>query len=356
MTDSQNTFNPEGTENDKITQTSETEASTSEKIEAQLSDLGKTLKDIQMSDSNRKCEKDPEIVPFSVDSGMAWVPWRAYFESLCVENNKTEVWMIRNVQRYLKDKALTLYINNCLQILHWSELTALFNEHFSLPGEPSLTDFTNVRFKYGENINEYYQIKVKLGRDLGLENKFLLEGLTEGLPLDLRRLVITNAPKTLNEWRELVFKLSKLQPSWRISENKSERIFQPNFQEHQQWRPQRPIINSSNSQPRPWSYRNPFQNPQPRPNSSGNNNLSQRFSRPQTAQFRPNAHYQDVLPPSPCNVCLNIGIPNAYHWVQVCPFRQQRLDPQQIQFNQNPNLVESQNTSQAGDESAHGNF
>lgn len=313
--------------------------------------MKKNLRDIQISESTKKDEKDPEIVPFSVDSGMAWAPWRAYFESICVENKKTEVWMIRSIQKYLKDKALTLYINNCLHILHWSELTALFNEHFSLPAEPSLTDFTNIRFKYGEDVNEYYHNKVKLGRDLGLDNKFLLEGLTEGLPLDLRRLVITNAPKTLNEWRELVFRLSKLQPSWRMNENKNERVYQPNFQEQRQWRPQRPDINNStNYQQRPWSYRTPFQTPQPRSNS--NNNNSQRFSRPQNTQFRPNVHYQDVLPPSPCRVCLNIGIPNAYHWVQNCPFRQQMLDPRQFQFIQNTN-EESPNVSQTGDESAH---
>ncbi|GBM03954.1 hypothetical protein AVEN_99160-1 [Araneus ventricosus] len=40
--------------------------------------------------------------------------------------------------------------------------------------------------------------------------------------------------------------------------------------------------------------------------------------------FRPNhnTHFQNRLPSSPCRICTRQGIPNAYHWTQLCPLRQ----------------------------------
>lgn len=74
---------------------------------------------------------------------------------------------IRNNQKYLKDSELTLYINNCLQILHRSEFLELFLENFSTPYTISLVNFSNIRFKFGDDLNEYYQKKAKLGHALG---------------------------------------------------------------------------------------------------------------------------------------------------------------------------------------------
>ena len=48
------------------------------------------------------------------------------------------------------------------------------------------------------------------GRPLGLDTKLLLEGLTDGLPGELKQLVIVNSPKSVTEWRELVHRLNKL--------------------------------------------------------------------------------------------------------------------------------------------------
>ncbi|GFX80308.1 uncharacterized protein TNCV_3930611 [Trichonephila clavipes] len=43
--------------------------------------------------------------------------------------------------------------------------------------------------------------------------------------------------------------------------------------------------------------------------------------------FRPNhhTHFQHVLPPYPCSICTQQGIPNAYHWKLLCPFNQHQL-------------------------------
>ncbi|GBL88904.1 hypothetical protein AVEN_159001-1 [Araneus ventricosus] len=43
--------------------------------------------------------------------------------------------------------------------------------------------------------------------------------------------------------------------------------------------------------------------------------------------FRPNhnAHFQNRLPSSPCRICTRQGIPNSYHWTQLCPLRQSQF-------------------------------
>lgn len=51
---------------------------------------------------------------------------------------------------------------------------------------------------------------------------FILEGLTAGLPLGVKQLIVTSAPSGVNEWRELVFKLSKLQLEQKAVKNKTE--------------------------------------------------------------------------------------------------------------------------------------
>ena len=73
-----------------------------------------------------------------------------------------------------------------------------------------LSDFSDIRFKAGEDVSEYYQKKMNVGRTLGLENKLLFEGLTDSLLRELKQLVIINSPKSTTEWRELVHKLNKL--------------------------------------------------------------------------------------------------------------------------------------------------
>ncbi|GFS70121.1 uncharacterized protein TNCV_2199621 [Trichonephila clavipes] len=43
--------------------------------------------------------------------------------------------------------------------------------------------------------------------------------------------------------------------------------------------------------------------------------------------FRSNhhTHFQHGLPPSPCSICTQQGIPYAYHWKLQCPFNQHQL-------------------------------
>ena len=98
---------------------------------------------------------------------MTWKNWLVYFESLCTEAKKDNIWKIRNIQRFLKGKSLTIYVNNSLNIKHWEEIVELFNEEFTTTSETSLSDFSDIQFKIGVNVINCYNKKLCVGRNLG---------------------------------------------------------------------------------------------------------------------------------------------------------------------------------------------
>ena len=108
----------------------------------------------------------------------------------------------------MKDKALTLYLNNSLNTLYWEEFVQLFNEEFSTNGELSLSNFSEITFKIGSDVSECYFLKKKCA--LWLDTKLLFEGLTDKLSRDLKQLVVINSPKTTTGWIKLVHWLNKL--------------------------------------------------------------------------------------------------------------------------------------------------
>lgn len=274
-------------------------------------------------------KKEVEVVEFNPESGMKFEAWLAYFDGYCVETRKDDIWKARNIPKYLKGRALTVFINNCMNMLHWEEIIEILHEEFTSPEQVTLGDFSSIKFNRGDNVSEYYQKKLQIGRLLGLETRFLMEGLTEGLPSELKSLVIVNSPKSLGEWREVVTQLNKIQRNERVEE--ASVPVRPNYSPNQtrNWVPPRNNQGFYNqTQVRPWNYRFPYSN-QPRHFVPSNarpqrvwNNPPTGYTPPQNPRsVRPNMHFQDRLPPAPCKFCTNLGIQNAYHWHQSCPFR-----------------------------------
>ena len=48
-------------------------------------------------------------------------------------------------------------------------------------------DFSEITFKIGEGISEFYQKKMDASRALGLGTKLLLEGFIDGLPREFKQ-------------------------------------------------------------------------------------------------------------------------------------------------------------------------
>ncbi|GFW92327.1 retrovirus-related Pol polyprotein from transposon opus [Trichonephila clavipes] len=151
----------------------------------------------------------------------------------------------------------------------------------------------------------------------------ILEGLTDGLPINLRQLLTINPLSNPTEWIVTMTKLLKIQNS---EQNKIENhsicrtpIFNVPRENYQNWKPRH------------------F-----RPNKFAQSQVPNQTPRTLNS---PKMHFQSNLPPNACRFCECQGIQNAYHWAQACPFRFSAIQvPPQIpmQPNVDPPTEESQ--------------
>ncbi|GFV46236.1 uncharacterized protein TNCV_261871 [Trichonephila clavipes] len=249
---------------------------------------------------------EPYIVPFDSENGMLIEAWLDYFNNACKLSNKDDSWKIVNISKYLKGSALTQYINSCLNISNFGELCSILIEKFLKLNVITLSDFSQLQLK--DNLEHYFHQKLNYGRQLGLSPQLILEGLTDGMPTSIKQLMIVNPP---TEWLMVATRLMKTQ-----APKPEQNTFRQNV-------PIRPRQNTFVPQSR-YSVRPNFQNfnrmrPQYLPNQHAHN-----FNH---RGFRPNhhTHFQHGLPPSPCSICTQQGIPNAYHWKLQCPFNQHQM-------------------------------
>lgn len=42
----------------------------------------------------KRLTKDSDIILFSPESKMEWIPWLRYFKVICIEENNDDVWII----------------------------------------------------------------------------------------------------------------------------------------------------------------------------------------------------------------------------------------------------------------------
>ncbi|GBM03652.1 hypothetical protein AVEN_183080-1 [Araneus ventricosus] len=78
------------------------------------------------------------------------------------------------------------------------------------PNLVNLSDFTLKSFKEGEDLTRYFQEKLKIDRQLNLSTDMILEGLSDGLPVNLRQLLAINSPNNPTEWLITETKLIKI--------------------------------------------------------------------------------------------------------------------------------------------------
>ncbi|GFX83023.1 uncharacterized protein TNCV_5001711 [Trichonephila clavipes] len=261
---------------------------------------------------------EPYIVPFDSENGMLIEAWLDYYNNACKLGNRDDSWKIVNISRYLKGSTLTQYINSCLNISNFGELCSILIENFLKPNVITLSDFSQLQLK--DNLEQYFHQKLNYGRQLVLPPQLILEGLTDGMPTSIKQLMTVNPP---TEWLMVATRLMKTQ-----APKPEQNTFRQNV-------PIRPRQNTFVPQNR-YFVRPNFQNfnrmrPQHLPNQHAHN-----FN---NRGFRPNnhTHFQHGLPPYPCKICTQQGIPSAYHWKLQCPFNQHQL--RQTPFNCDPPLA-----------------
>ncbi|GBM49560.1 Transposon Ty3-I Gag-Pol polyprotein [Araneus ventricosus] len=153
------------------------------------------------------------IIPFDPNNSMNVNPWLKYFNDKCQEYNLDDTWKLNNITTYLKNNALTEYVNSYDTIKTWEEFISFLTERYISPNLVNLSDFTSKSFKEGDDITLYFQEKLKIGRQLNLGTSMILEGLSDGLPVNLRQLLAINSPNNPTEWLITATKLIKIQKS-----------------------------------------------------------------------------------------------------------------------------------------------
>ncbi|GBN49596.1 hypothetical protein AVEN_90193-1 [Araneus ventricosus] len=153
------------------------------------------------------------IIPFDPNNSMNVNSWLKYFNDKCQEHNLDDTWKLNNITAYLKNNALTEYVNSYDTIKTWEEFISFLTERYISPNLVNLSDFTSKSFKEGDDITLYFQEKLKIGRQLNLATSMILEGLSDGLPVNLRQLLAINSPNNPTEWLTTASKLIKIQKS-----------------------------------------------------------------------------------------------------------------------------------------------
>ncbi|GBM87049.1 Transposon Ty3-I Gag-Pol polyprotein [Araneus ventricosus] len=151
------------------------------------------------------------ITPFDPNNSVNVNSWLKYFNDKCQDLD--DKWKLSNITAYLKNSSLTEYVNSYDTIKTWEEFVSFLTERYISPNLVNLSDFTLKSFKEGDDITLYFQEKLKIIRQLNLSTSMILEGLSDGLPVNLRTLLAINSPNNPTEWLITVTKLIKIQKS-----------------------------------------------------------------------------------------------------------------------------------------------
>ncbi|GFR12045.1 uncharacterized protein TNCT_621 [Trichonephila clavata] len=135
--------------------------------------------------------------------------WLEYFNNACKISNKDNDWKMLNISKYLKGSALTHYVNSCLNISNFDDLCNILIENFLKPNIVNLSDFSQHQLR--NNLDEYFHQKLNCGRQLGLSPQLILEGLTDGMPTNIKQLMTINPPTSPTEWLKVATRLMKTQ-------------------------------------------------------------------------------------------------------------------------------------------------
>ncbi|GBN83835.1 Retrovirus-related Pol polyprotein from transposon 17.6 [Araneus ventricosus] len=87
------------------------------------------------------------IIPFDPNNSMNVNFWLKYFNDKCQEYNFDDKWKLNNITAYLKNSALTEYVNSYDTIKTWEEFVSFLTERYISPNLVNLSDFTLKSFK-----------------------------------------------------------------------------------------------------------------------------------------------------------------------------------------------------------------
>ncbi|UYV65863.1 hypothetical protein LAZ67_3005743, partial [Cordylochernes scorpioides] len=137
---------------------------------------------------------------------------------------------------YLIEEAFDFYVETCLDITSWPELEGKLVSHFYKQEVNPFTAFIELKYDPEKGIGNYFKEKTSLASKAKISKENLIEGLTNGLTTDFRKLVITSKVDTPEEWIELVSKLEMIDRHKEMEESSFKRETAPRVEVQQkQW-------------------------------------------------------------------------------------------------------------------------
>ncbi|GBM99780.1 hypothetical protein AVEN_101029-1 [Araneus ventricosus] len=94
-----------------------------------------------------KATNSINIIPFDPNNSMNVNAWLKYFNDKYQEYNLDDKWKLNNITAYLKNSALTEYVNSYDTIKTWEEFPSFLTERYISPKLVNLSDFTLKSFQ-----------------------------------------------------------------------------------------------------------------------------------------------------------------------------------------------------------------
>lgn len=283
----------------------------------------------------------PNLPKYDPEHSTNIVSWFKFFNRQCTRLKLDEQWKLNNLINYLDSSAFNFFLEHLSEIEDFSLVQERLILRFSFDYNDAFSKFINLKLHKEDDIKSYFDQKISSGMAANLSDLHILQGLTEGIQLTrLKAHVISAQLKTIQDWKSCVFELAELTKSSSTDYRQRTAVRQPSNLTQSPASSSR-FHNQATAQPR-------SSNVTVRPSSSagyaprpavagGGSRLNPSILSPRAPSWRqpspaarqssslqaptsPNYRANSVrLPPSPCPICAQNGLPAQWHWKRVCP-------------------------------------
>lgn len=259
-----------------------------------------------------------DIQKFNPKNDTSIEAWLKYFNYKCNKANLDDFWKESNIASYLENESFNFFIEVIKEEDSWEIIQNTLICQFSKHDSNIFSQFLNLSLKDESDLNDYFKQKTLLGKKLNFNDALLVEGLTNGLPLYLKKLLIVSQIETPSKWINIANQLIQAN----ASQNMKNKEYTKKYDHNKDF---------SNFKNQPKNEKIHFrsftsQYPKYSPTTSSSTTevkYPQKWIKPGPASHMnsdAHPHFASELPPSPCKLCDSKGIKNSFHWEQLCIF------------------------------------
>lgn len=158
------------------------------------------------------------------------------YEKFCVNEKFDDEKKKVKFPHFLSGDILKFYYDNNLCEMSYEECKKCLIEVFDITRAELVTEFHNLQFRDGNDLQKFFTNKLSLARRLSMDEKTTVEYLSLSIPTYLQRFLVLQEVKTPSEWFRIVRQLTTLSgaktasiPDRQIRENTETQEFSPVF-------------------------------------------------------------------------------------------------------------------------------